>query len=81
MKRCPQCQKENSSTANHCMYCSDPLVVGEDLSAEAKLQKEINEAKETIRLHRKQIFELEYINNKTLQDTNKYQQKLIWYEK
>jgi hypothetical protein len=50
MKLCPQCEKENPSSANHCMYCGTLLIAEEELSAEIKLQKELNDAKDTIQL-------------------------------
>jgi hypothetical protein len=50
MKLCPQCQKENPHSANHCMSCGAPLVANEELSTEVKLQKELIEAKETNQL-------------------------------
>jgi hypothetical protein len=41
MKICPQCEKENPSSANHCMICGTELVEEEQLSEEAKLIKKI----------------------------------------
>jgi DNA polymerase III alpha subunit (gram-positive type) len=50
MKTCPQCEKENPSSANYCMYCGTALVEEEQLSEEAKLFKKLKEQDEEIRL-------------------------------
>lgn len=50
MKLCPQCKKENPSSANHCMYCGTILVEEEQLSEEAKLLKKLKEQNEENRL-------------------------------
>ncbi|GHT47068.1 hypothetical protein AGMMS49965_24940 [Bacteroidia bacterium] len=44
MKLCPQCEKESPSTVNNCWFCGEPLVADAELSAEARLQKELNDA-------------------------------------
>ncbi|MDR0835052.1 MAG: hypothetical protein LBN11_00520 [Tannerella sp.] len=46
MKLCPQCEKENPSSANHCMYCGTELVEEAQLSEEAKLLKKIKKLEE-----------------------------------
>ncbi|MBO4738370.1 MAG: zinc-ribbon domain-containing protein [Bacteroidales bacterium] len=43
MKKCPQCESENPSSANHCMKCGALLVEETHLSEEAKLLKKIQE--------------------------------------
>ncbi|GHT50013.1 hypothetical protein AGMMS49982_04530 [Bacteroidia bacterium] len=43
-KLCPQCETENPSSVNYCMFCAEPLVADAELSAEARLQKELNDA-------------------------------------
>jgi uncharacterized membrane protein YhaH (DUF805 family) len=50
MKLCSQCEKENPSSANHCMYCGTALVEEEQLSEEAKLLKKLKEQDEENRL-------------------------------
>jgi hypothetical protein len=50
MKICTQCEKENPSSANLCMYCGTALVEEEQLSEEAKLLKKLKEQDEEIRL-------------------------------
>jgi hypothetical protein len=50
MKICTQCEKENPSSANHCMYCGTALVEEEQLPEEIKLQKKLNEQEEENRL-------------------------------
>jgi uncharacterized protein (TIGR02145 family) len=50
MKLCPQCEKENPSSANHCMYCGTALVEEEQLSEEAKLLKKLKGQEEENRL-------------------------------
>ena len=37
MKLCPQCEKENPSSTNCCMYCETALVSEEQLSEEVKM--------------------------------------------
>ncbi|MCL1938385.1 MAG: hypothetical protein FWF52_08340 [Candidatus Azobacteroides sp.] len=55
MKQCPQCQKENPSSANYCMYCRTPLVENEELDKIDKLHDELSDAKETIQLLKKAL--------------------------
>jgi len=50
MKTCTQCEKENPSSANHCMYCGAALVEEEQLPEEIKLQKKLSEQEEENRL-------------------------------
>lgn len=47
-KLCPQCEKENPSSANFCMYCQTQLL--EELPEEVKRQMKLNEAEETIKM-------------------------------
>jgi len=47
MKICPQCEKENPSSANHCMHCGSILVQNENLDEVNKLHKELDEIKRT----------------------------------
>ena len=47
-KICPQCEQENPSSANFCMYCQTQLT--EELSEEVKRQMKLNEAEETIKV-------------------------------
>ena len=49
MKACLQCEKENPSSANCCMYCG-AILSEENLDETARLQREINNANETITL-------------------------------
>jgi hypothetical protein len=44
---CPQCEKENPSSANHCMNCGSVLVQNEKLDEVNKLHKELDEIKRT----------------------------------
>lgn len=50
MKLCPQCEKENPSSANHCMHCGCALVENEKLDEVNKLHKELDEIKRTNQL-------------------------------
>jgi hypothetical protein len=50
MKLCSQCEKENPSRANHCMYCGAELVEEAQLSEEVKLQKKLAEQEEENKL-------------------------------
>ena len=47
MKLCPQCEKENPSSANHCMHCGSALVENEKIDEVNKLHKELDEIKRT----------------------------------
>ena len=47
MKLCPQCEKENPSSANHCMHCGSELTPAENLDEVNKLHKELSEIKKT----------------------------------
>jgi uncharacterized membrane protein YhaH (DUF805 family) len=70
MKLCPQCEKENPSGANHCMYCGTALVEEEQLSEEAKLLKRLKEQEEENRLL-KATLEAQLKQQKTQEDTQK----------
>ena len=58
-KLCPQCKKENPSSAKYCMHCPTQLVSDEELSTEDKLQKELKDANEIISLQTKHLQTLE----------------------
>jgi len=89
-KVCPKCKKENPSGAKFCMFCSTQLVSDEELTAEDKLQKELNEANDTISLQRIRMLTLEdqlkKYENKTIEvqsmkspiieDRKKYEQQI-----
>lgn len=47
MKKCPQCESENPSTANCCMRCGSPLGKGR-LPEDVLLRKQLAEANDTI---------------------------------
>ena len=49
-KICPNCEKENPSAANYCMFCNTQLVEEEQLSEEDKLRKQLAEQKEQMEL-------------------------------
>jgi hypothetical protein len=49
-KVCPQCQKENPSAANFCMFCNTPLVENAEIDKVDKLHSELSDAKETIQV-------------------------------
>jgi len=46
-KFCPQCEKENPSGANHCMYCGSALTPTEKINELDKLHHELSETKKT----------------------------------
>ena len=48
-KICPNCEKENPSAANYCMFCNAQLVDEEQLSEEDKLRKKKRGAARAIR--------------------------------
>lgn len=47
MKLCPICEKENPSSANHCMHCGSILNPNEILDEADKIFRELNEVKKT----------------------------------
>ncbi|HPE74621.1 MAG TPA: SH3 domain-containing protein [Draconibacterium sp.] len=47
MKLCPICEKENPSSANHCMHCGNVLSPNEKLEESDKIFRELNEIKKT----------------------------------
>lgn len=47
MKLCPLCEKENPSSANHCMHCGNVLSPNEKLDEADKIFRELNEVKKT----------------------------------
>ena len=49
-KICPNCEKENPSAANYCMFCNTQLVEEECLSEEDKLRKKNAELQEQLEL-------------------------------
>jgi len=49
MKPCQQCEKENPSSANCCMYCG-AVLSEENLDETTRLQRELNDANEIINL-------------------------------
>ncbi|MDR0873394.1 MAG: DUF805 domain-containing protein [Prevotellaceae bacterium] len=58
MKICSKCEKENPHSANCCMFCG-AVLSEETLDEAARLQRELNEQKETARLYRQRVEELE----------------------
>jgi uncharacterized membrane protein YhaH (DUF805 family)/uncharacterized protein YfcZ (UPF0381/DUF406 family) len=58
-KICPQCQKENPSSANYCMFCRTLLTEDEAISEVDKLQNELAEKEEILRLYRQRLQEFE----------------------
>jgi hypothetical protein len=60
---CPQCQKENPSSANFCMYCQTSLVDNHEMTTIDRLNKELNEAKDTNKLLKKALTEAQKNNN------------------
>ncbi len=50
MKLCPLCEKENPSSANHCMHCGSVLSPNEKLEESDKIFRELNEIKKTNQL-------------------------------
>lgn len=70
MKICSQCEKENPSSANHCMYCGTALVEEEQLSEEAKLLKKLKEQDEENRLL-KAVLDAQLKQQKTQENTQK----------
>ena len=54
-KLCPQCQKENPSAANVCMFCGTRLVENAEMDKVDALHKELNEAEDTIQLLKKAL--------------------------
>ena len=67
-KICPNCEKENPSVANYCMFCNTQLVEEEQLSEEDKLRKELSDANEIILLQKKHLQTLEDSQLKTQDD-------------
>jgi cell division protein FtsB len=55
MKLCPQCERENPSSANYCMYCRSTLTLDEQVDEIDKLHQELNEANATIQLLKKAL--------------------------
>jgi len=49
-KLCPQCKKENPSSANVCMYCGTRLVEQAEMDKIDALHSELGDAKETIKV-------------------------------
>jgi hypothetical protein len=68
MKLCPQCEKENPSSANHCMHCGSLLTPTEQLDEVNKLHKELNETKKTNELL-KSALESKLVNKKEQQES------------
>ncbi|MDR1169982.1 MAG: hypothetical protein LBK97_04015 [Prevotellaceae bacterium] len=58
MKLCPECEKENPSSANCCMYCG-AVLSEENLDETARLQRELNEANKTIDLLKQSLAKVE----------------------
>jgi len=56
-KSCPQCKKENPSSANFCMFCRSSLVENEEIDELDKLQKELHETKKDLQTYRKSLEE------------------------
>ncbi|KAA6344096.1 hypothetical protein EZS27_008251 [termite gut metagenome] len=55
MKLCPQCERENPSSANYCMYCRSALTPDEQVDEIDKLHQELSEANTTIQLLKKAL--------------------------
>ena len=49
-KLCPQCEKENPSSANHCMHCGSTLTPVKKVDELDKLHSDLNEIKKTNKL-------------------------------
>jgi hypothetical protein len=80
MKQCPQCEKENPSSANCCMYCG-AILVEENLDETARLQMELNEGNETIRLLKLLLVEKEESEKTAETELGAEKQKNIESEK
>lgn len=75
-KICPNCEKENPSAANYCMFCNTQLVNNDQLTEEDKLRKKIAELEEQKELL-KQSKELEkHKMEKELLETKKKQEEI-----
>jgi hypothetical protein len=70
MKTCQQCEKENPSSANCCMYCG-AVLSEENLGETARLQRDINAANETITLLKQSLLAAqEQIKNQNNETNN-----------
>ena len=73
-KPCQQCQKDNPSTANFCMFCRSPLVENKEIDELDKLHEELHEAKKDLQLYKKLLEEantqIEQLNTKIAQEEN-----------
>ena len=54
-KECPQCSQPNLSKANFCAYCGTVLSEDGSINEDAKLHKELNDAKQYIELLKKSL--------------------------
>ena len=55
MRICPKCEKENPSSANHCMFCGALLIDEEQLPEEIVLRRNLDVANETIEVLKKAL--------------------------
>jgi len=63
-KECPQCEKENPSSANVCMYCGTRLVENAEMDKMDALHTELSDAKETIQVLKKALADAQTQNEK-----------------
>ena len=56
-KLCPQCEKENPTVANVCMFCGASFAENAETNPTDQLNKELNEAKKDLQFYRKSLEE------------------------
>jgi len=56
-KLCPQCEKENPTVANVCMFCGASFAENAETNPADQLNKELNEAKKDLQFYRKSLEE------------------------
>jgi len=79
MKQCTQCEKENPSSANCCMYCG-AILAEENLDETARLQMELNDANGTIALLKQSLAtaqeQVTKYNSEATTEKTKYEKKI-----
>ena len=80
-KPCPQCQKENPSSANFCMFCSSSLIEDKEIDKVDVLNKELTDAKDTIKILKDALKEKEHQKEEILVSPIKIERVVSTQEK
>jgi len=84
-KLCPQCEKENPTVANVCMFCGASFVENAETNPADQLNKELREAKKDLQLYRKSLEEanakIEELKNSIISVRNNAAKELAVKEK